>query len=120
MTPILSWSRGILFENSCLAKGPTVSAFSNKGIIPSNGVVFKAGLSENMPLKEPGYKTDPEVSVPREITDKPEDTAAPEPKLLGPQLRSESKGFIHSPTISLILLPNASSPRFVLNKIIAP
>ena len=79
------------------------------------------GRRPEMPQSDAGSRTDPPVSVPIAATQRSAATAAPEPPLDPPGIRSGAAGLTTAPNVSFAdVAPNASSWRFALPRITPP
>ena len=75
-----------------MAKGP-----SHDGRCPRAGTRPGVGLSEHMPVKWAGSRTDPPLSLPNPAAESPAATAADSPPLDPPAVRSKSQGLAVRP-----------------------
>jgi len=76
-----------------VAKGPT-----HGGRCPRPGIRPGVGLSEQMPVKWAGTRTEPPLSLPKPAAERPAEMAADSPPLDPPGVRSRSQGFTVRPT----------------------
>ena len=79
------------------AIGPTVSSVRESGVTPKRLVKPKVGFIPVSPHSADGMRIEPPVSVPSARGAKPAATAAPEPALEPPGIRSSFHGLLGMP-----------------------
>ena len=103
------------------AIGPIVSKLGLTGVLAWLGTQPCVGRKPLIPLIDAGNRTDPPVSEPNDPIHIPAATAAPEPPLEPPGIRSVFQGLRQGgETVLLDLIPKASSCIVALPTIMAP
>ena len=103
------------------ASGPTVSRELLTGCTPWVETAPNVGRRPETPHSDAGSRTDPPVSVPIAATHRSAATAAPEPPLDPPGIRSGAAGLTTAPNVSFAdVAPKASSWRFAVPRITPP
>ncbi len=103
------------------ASGPATSCVCESGMMPSRLESPIVGRNPNRSSLAAGLRMDPQVSVPIPAAAKLAATAAPVPPLDPPGLRRRSYGLRVCPPSELtVVMPYASSCRFVLPRMMAP